>query len=244
VNHAGEFGALRRCFSDTEQGRITGNTGSSHSSRRMTARRQWTRRNHPARNLRYVPLRCIADIQVEAGSGATTPVPLAPPPKLPPCACCRRMDPKSTMARCKTCTFSAHSGCYGIPPEDTGPNWECELCANARLEENHLEPKCVLCPRDTSALVKKGNPSKRPGGDFDMLSVLKPTEGRRWAHVLCSAWVEGVMFTNKAGMKDVEGIVGISSDKWEDVSGTFTYAQFPLTSGSSLVHCAVRSMEQ
>lgn len=42
-------------------------------------------------------------------SGASTPVPPAPP-KLPPCVVCKRMEPKSSMARCKNCTFSAHSG--------------------------------------------------------------------------------------------------------------------------------------
>jgi hypothetical protein len=36
------------------------------------------------------------------------PVPV--PPKLPPCAWCRKMEPKASMARCKTCTFSVHSG--------------------------------------------------------------------------------------------------------------------------------------
>jgi hypothetical protein len=142
------------------------------------------------------------------------------------------------MSRCKTCTFSAHSGCYGIPPEETGPNWECELCANVRLLENHLEPRCVLCPRDTTSLVKK-NTSKKPGGDFDMLSVLKPTEGRRWAHILCSTWVEGVKFTKKAGMKDVEGIITISRDKWEDVGESHT----PILIESRLVRYAVKWTE-
>ena len=46
--------------------------------------------------------------KVDGASGASTPVPQ--PPKLPPCACCRRMEPKAGMARCKVCTFSVHSG--------------------------------------------------------------------------------------------------------------------------------------
>jgi hypothetical protein len=120
------------------------------------------------------------------------------------------------MARCKTCTFSAHSGCYGVPPDQLSPEWECELCTNVRLEENHLEPRCVLCPKDITALAKRQY--KRPGVDFDLLNVLKPTEGRRWAHTLCASWVEGVMYTDKLGMKDVEGVVSISRDQWEEVS--------------------------
>lgn len=88
-----------------------------------------------------------------SNSGASTPAPAPQAPKLPPCACCRRMEPKSMMARCKTCTFAVHAGecgryeagveltetgCYGITSEQLGKSWECDLCANARLEENHL----------------------------------------------------------------------------------------------------------
>lgn len=30
------------------------------------------------------------------------------------------------------------SGCYGIASQDMGPEWECELCLNAKQEDNHL----------------------------------------------------------------------------------------------------------
>ena len=73
----------------------------------------------------------------DGGSGTATPVPV-PAPKLPPCALCRRMEPKSSMARCKTCTFSAHAGCYGIASQDMEPDWECELCRNARMLDVNL----------------------------------------------------------------------------------------------------------
>lgn len=43
-----------------------------------------------------------------------------------------------TIARCKTCTFTAHAGCYGIASQDMGPEWECELCANVEAEDNCL----------------------------------------------------------------------------------------------------------
>lgn len=65
------------------------------------------------------------------------------------------------MARCKTCTFSVHSGefgskdvdadksgCYGIASLDMGPDWECELCANVRSEESNLV-SLALCPSET-----------------------------------------------------------------------------------------------
>ncbi|WWC59192.1 uncharacterized protein I303_101741 [Kwoniella dejecticola CBS 10117] len=149
-------------------------------------------------------------------SGTATPVP-PPPPKLPPCANCKKMEPKSMMARCKNCTYSVHSGCYGIPSQDMGPDWECDLCVNAKTEENHLKPQCVLCPHDLSAITSKikKKPTQHP--EFDLLSALKPTEGRRWAHILCSAYLPEVTYAEPARMKPVEGVMEVSRDKWENV---------------------------
>lgn len=62
------------------------------------------------------------------------------------------MEPKASMARCKNCTFSAHSGsclssaeielmflgCYGIPATEIGPDWLCELCSNEKEEAANL----------------------------------------------------------------------------------------------------------
>lgn len=47
--------------------------------------------------------------QIGDTSSTATPAP-PPPPKLPPCSFCRKNEPKASMARCKTCTFSVHSG--------------------------------------------------------------------------------------------------------------------------------------
>ncbi|WWD07955.1 hypothetical protein V865_006064 [Kwoniella europaea PYCC6329] len=148
-------------------------------------------------------------------SGTATPVP-PPPPKLPPCANCKKMEPKAMMARCKNCTYSVHAGCYGIPSQDMGPNWECDLCINSKSEENHLEPHCVLCPNDLTPITSKIK--KKPGqqADFDLLSALKPTEGRRWAHILCSTYVPEVGFADPSRIKTVEGVMEVSRYKWEN----------------------------
>ncbi|KAL7424387.1 putative PHD type zinc finger protein with BAH domain-containing protein [Cryptotrichosporon argae] len=148
----------------------------------------------------------------DAASGTATPVPAAPP-KLPPCACCRRMEPKATMARCKTCTFSVHAGCYGILPEAMGPGWECELCLNVTVEGNNLEPRCVLCPRDQAAVAARVK--RKQTADFDLLSALKPTEGCQWAHVLCSAWIPECQYTSAATLKAVERISLIARERFE-----------------------------
>ncbi|OCF37587.1 hypothetical protein I316_00713 [Kwoniella heveanensis BCC8398] len=148
-------------------------------------------------------------------SGTSTPVP-PPPPKLPPCAVCKKMEPKPMMARCKNCTFSVHAGCYGIPSQDMGPGWECDLCTNARLEENNLEPRCTLCPRDLTPVTAKIKRKPAANSEFDLLSVLKPTEGRRWAHILCSTWIPEVVYAEPSRLKTVEGVMTVSRDKWED----------------------------
>ncbi|KAK4688923.1 hypothetical protein P7C73_g1187, partial [Tremellales sp. Uapishka_1] len=146
-------------------------------------------------------------------NGTSTPVP-PPPPRLPPCACCKRMEPKASMARCKSCTFSVHSGCYGIASPDMGPDWECELCTNVKSLDYNFDPKCVLCPRDANTLITKSR-SKKSAGDFDILSALKPTEGLRWAHVLCSAWIPELLYTNPGTFKKVEGIAILPLERWE-----------------------------
>lgn len=151
----------------------------------------------------------------DTGSGASTPAPSGAP-KLPPCACCKRVEPKAQMARCKTCTFSAHAGCYGIAPDAMGPDWECELCANMRVLESNLEPRCMLCPKDNSALVARVK--RKQAHDFDLLSALKPTEGCRWAHILCSAWHPEIQYANGTTLKMVEGVSSVADDKWEGVS--------------------------
>ncbi|EIW68698.1 hypothetical protein TREMEDRAFT_31780 [Tremella mesenterica DSM 1558] len=144
-------------------------------------------------------------------SGTATPVP-TPAPKLPPCAMCKRMEPKSSMARCKTCTFSVHSvGCYGIEPQEMGSNWECELCLGQRETDDALHPRCVLCPAQQPPIPTK---RKRLPMEFDMLSALKPTEGRRWAHILCSVWQSDVVFTTPTALKSVEGISTLSRESW------------------------------
>lgn len=76
-------------------------------------------------------------------------------------------------------------------------------------------PRCVLCPQDTSALSIKAK--KRPPADFDVLSCLKPTESRQWAHILCASWHPEVQFTNTSTYKDIENISLLPVEKWQEV---------------------------
>jgi len=81
---------------------------------------------------------------------------------------------------------------------------------------SYQHPHCVLCPQDASIVSIKAK--KRPPADFDVLSCLKITEGRQWAHVLCASWISEVQFTNVAAYKAVENISLIPLEKWEGVS--------------------------
>ncbi|KIR60339.1 hypothetical protein I314_03630 [Cryptococcus bacillisporus CA1873] len=42
------------------------------------------------------------------------------------CACCRRVEPKSQLARCRNCNFVVHTACYGTALLDQKADWECD----------------------------------------------------------------------------------------------------------------------
>nr|AAN75616.2 ZNF1 [Cryptococcus neoformans var. neoformans] len=126
------------------------------------------------------------------------------------CACCRRAEPKSQLARCRNCNFVAHAGCYGTALLDQNSDWECDLCVNEKTEECHVEPHCVLCPRTPRLAMKV----KRKAAEYDLLTALKPSEGRRWAHLLCSTWTNGVEYGDTVSFKQIEGIMSIRGDIW------------------------------
>nr|AAV28764.1 ZNF1p [Cryptococcus gattii] len=130
--------------------------------------------------------------------------------KINQCACCRRMEPKSQLARCRNCNFVVHTACYGTALLDQKSDWECDVCTNEKTGECHVEPRCVLCPR-TPHLVMK---ARRRTAEYDLLTALKPSEGRRWAHLLCSIWAIGVEYADIASFKQVEGIMNIKEDIW------------------------------
>lgn len=82
-----------------------------------------------------------------------------------------------------------------------------------RLSQN---PHCVLCPKDINSIIAKTR--KRPAADFDLLSCLKPTEGRQWAHLLCSAWSPEIRYTDTSTFRTIEGVATVARDRWEQVS--------------------------
>nr|AAN75157.2 ZNF1 [Cryptococcus neoformans var. grubii] len=126
------------------------------------------------------------------------------------CACCRRVEPKSQLVRCRNCNFIAHTGCYGTTLLDQKSDWECDLCVNEKTEECHVEPHCVLCPRTPHLAMKV----KKKTAEYNLLTALKPSEGRRWAHLLCSAWTNGVEYGDAVSFKQIEGIMSIRGDIW------------------------------
>ncbi|EAL21369.1 hypothetical protein CNBD0650 [Cryptococcus deneoformans B-3501A] len=131
--------------------------------------------------------------------------------KLSQCACCRRAEPNSQLFRCRNCSFIAHTGCYGIASLDQKSDWECELCSNEKTEECRVEPRCVLCPRTPHLTSKK---KIKNVTEYDLLAALKPSEGRHWAHLLCSTWTNDVKYANATLFKQVEGIMSIGRNRW------------------------------
>lgn len=79
-------------------------------------------------------------------------------------------------------------------------------------------PRCVLCSRTAPPVHLKAR-GKKAIGEFDLLSALKPTEGNRWAHVLCSAWLPELVYTTPAALKLIEGISNLPRVRWEGACG-------------------------
>ena len=49
------------------------------------------------------------------------------------------------------------------------------------------------------------------------LRACKPTEGQAWVHVLCSAFIPEITFSDAARLKLVEGISTIPARRWQNV---------------------------
>ena len=74
----------------------------------------------------------------------------------------------------------------------------------------------MLCPKDSTSFIAKIKSKKAPT-DFDILSAMKPTEGLRWAHILCSTWMPDVLFADAVKLKMVEGIMSLPEERWATV---------------------------
>lgn len=66
------------------------------------------------------------------------------------CVFCRRLQPVKKLEQCTQCSLSAHQGCYGITDESLKMEggWQCDACANEKLLDAALVPRCVLCPKE------------------------------------------------------------------------------------------------
>jgi hypothetical protein len=82
------------------------------------------------------------------------------------------------------------------------------------VEQN---PSCVLCPKKLPNLTR---PAKKHGAtyDFDFLHAMKPTEGYKWAHILCSLFIPEVMYTDSNRLRVTEGISALPLERWTAVS--------------------------
>ncbi len=47
---------------------------------------------------------------------------------------------------------------------------------------------------------------------------MKPTEGYKWAHILCSIFVPEVMYTEAIRLRVAEGISALPLERWQRVS--------------------------
>ena len=76
---------------------------------------------------------------------------------------------KSPLYRCSSCNICVHAKCYGIIDSISLSNWLCRRC-----QCGDDTAVCLLC--------------------FQRGGALKPTTGKRWAHVVCALVVPNVSF--------------------------------------------------
>ena len=53
--------------------------------------------------------------------------------------------------------------------------------------------------------------------DFDIMQAVKPTEGYKWAHILCSTFVPHLQWSDGAHLKFTEGIMSLKPNQYAEV---------------------------
>ncbi|KAH9851909.1 hypothetical protein C2E23DRAFT_869052 [Lenzites betulinus] len=143
-------------------------------------------------------------------SSQATPPPVAPQLR---CVACQCNGPMGKVLRCKQCQFRVHAGTCGVTADPaTVESWVCDLCQNEKTLEASLIPDCLLCPRT------RRDPKKKllyPPTD-SYLRACKPTEGQAWVHVLCSAFIPEINYSDAARLRLVEGVSAIPQYRWQN----------------------------
>uniref|UniRef100_A0A1I7YJB6 PHD-type domain-containing protein n=1 Tax=Steinernema glaseri TaxID=37863 RepID=A0A1I7YJB6_9BILA len=99
------------------------------------------------------------------------------------CCICRKgeADQSNQILFCDMCNIAVHQDCYGVPYIPEG-QWFCRRCQISPS----VAVNCVACFQSTGAL--------------------KRTTCGRWAHVVCTIWVDELHFGNTAFMEPIENV--------------------------------------
>ncbi|KAK0412051.1 hypothetical protein QR680_006008 [Steinernema hermaphroditum] len=99
------------------------------------------------------------------------------------CCICREgeADQSNQILFCDMCNIAVHQDCYGVPYVPEG-QWFCRRCQISPS----VAVNCVACFQSTGAL--------------------KRTTCGRWAHVVCTIWVNELHFGNTAFMEPIENV--------------------------------------
>lgn len=75
-------------------------------------------------------------------------------------------------------------------------------------------PECLLCPR-----LRHGSTTQKIVGPMpdSFLRACKPTEAQGWAHVICSVFMQDLLFTDSTRLKAVEGVSMLAQYRWAAV---------------------------
>jgi hypothetical protein len=116
------------------------------------------------------------------------------------CGLCGSSADYSSALHCQSCDLSVHPSCYGINTEqmDFGLyKWFCDTCSNSLNPIVSTDYECIFCHGD--------------GGS----SPLKRTMNGKWAHILCSIFIDDVKFGDVDSLQPVVGCEKFIKDQVE-----------------------------
>ncbi|KAF7308950.1 Zinc finger protein 1 [Mycena kentingensis (nom. inval.)] len=115
------------------------------------------------------------------------------------CMACNKNGPLGKVIKCKQCGFRTHAGVCG---------------AIVDPKSRQLWTHNVFCVRVKTGALSSLSPAPPPTPPDSFLHARKPTEGQGWTHVLCSVFINELMFTDTARLRCVEGLSSITKHRW------------------------------
>lgn len=128
------------------------------------------------------------------------------------CVVCCANEDNVPVYKCKVCCIFVHEICYGTICADEKAEFVCTRCS-----KSCKDIRCELCVRTSGAF--------------------KPTVNKKWVHVVCALFIDGVVFQDKYLMEPVD-ISKVKFNKNAQCSVCIHNGRKQLVSEGYLLKCA------